>query len=487
MHILLTGSTGYIGNLLVSPLLEAGHVVRCLARRPERLVNEPWASRVEIVEGDVLRPDSLDTAFDAIDAAFYLVHSMGSGEKDFAERDRQAALNFAGAAERSGTQRIIYLGGISPKGGASSKHLTSRLDTGTALRSGRVPVTEFRAGAVIGSGSFSFELVRYLTERVPLMTTPRWVHTLTQPIAVDDVVAYLVAALDTAESAGLVIEIGGRDVLTYGDMIRRYAALRGLRRLLVPVPFLTPRLSSRWVGFISPLDVQVARPLIDGLESELVADAETALSLFDIAPMGYDRAVELALQRPGTVEGWRPFVSAGASTTEARGSLLYTYDREGLLGEVRSLPVKASSSRVFDLIQSLGGNTGWLHADRLWTLRGVVDRLLGGPGRRRSDHPSRPLRPGDAMDFWRVEAVEPDRTLLLRAEMKLPGRAWLHYEVEPDGASSCTVTQASVFEPKGLLGLVYWHAARPLHRYVFSGMLEALRRRAEADGAPGSS
>lgn len=477
--ILVTGTTGYIGGRLVPRLLRQGYKVRCFVRDPERLRHRPWENQVEVVQGDVLAYETLAPALDGIDVAYYLIHSMGAGEDEFAERDRRAADNFGKAAQEAGLQRIIYLGGIQPKADRLSKHLQSRLETGDHLRRWAVPVTEFQAAVIVGSGSLSFELIRYLTERVPVLITPKWVRTPTQPIAVRNVLEYLTQALDVPESAGRIVEIGGEDVLTYGAMFRGYARVRGLRRLILDVPVLTPRLSSHWVGLVTPVNSKIARPLIEGLDNEVVVHDETARQLFDVDLLSYEEAVRRALDRfdRDDVETmWSGAVSSSIDDAEMIETL---EEKEGLIRERLQIKVQAAPETVFGVIKSLGGETGWLYANVLWKVRGFVDLLVGGIGLRKSRRSYAHVREGDAIDFWRVEAVEENRLLRLRAEMKVPGKAWLQYEVAPADAACSVVTQTAFYEPKGLFGLLYWYFLYLPHRLIFPGMLRALGRRAE--------
>ncbi|MFO8100037.1 MAG: SDR family oxidoreductase [Salinibacter sp.] len=490
--VLVTGATGYVGGRLVPCLLREGYRVRCFVRNADRLRAQPWGDQVEVTVGDALKADTVPPGMENIDAVYYLIHSLGSGEDAFAERDRRAATNIRTAAEAAGVDRIVYLGGMRPKGERQSKHLQSRIETGKVLRDGPIPVTEFRAAQIVGSGSLSFELVRYLTERVPVMICPKWVRTPTQPIAVRNVLQYLMAALVRPASAGEIVEIGGADVLTYAEMFKIYAAVRGLRRWIVNVPFLTPRLSSHWVGLVTPVSNRIARPLIEGLDNEVVVDNPAkARRLFpDVEPIAFEAAVRLALRHAASDEIPTVWNSAISSAPSGSGEAVTLDTTEGLYRETRSVEVPAPSAAVFDVVTGLGGTTGWLYGDALWRLRGWIDQLLGGVGFRQGRRHASALRVGDAVDFWRVEALDPeDRLLRLRAEMKLPGRAWLQFEVDDEGGGAgCRLTQTVFFEPKGLTGTVYWHLVRPLHGLLFAGMLRALRDRSEArpgrDSAP---
>jgi uncharacterized protein YbjT (DUF2867 family) len=480
--VLVTGATGYIGGRLVARLVEAGYRVRCLVRDESRLQGRPWASHVEVVRGDVLDPASLAPAMQGVTSAYYLVHSLAGGA-DFHERDLAAARNFACALAAAGGRRIIYLGGLGDPSADLSPHLRSRQDTGDALREAGVPVTEFRAAVIVGSGSLSFEMVRYLTERVPVMVCPQWVYTRIQPIAVRNVLDYLAAALETPASVGQTIEIGGADVVTYGEMMTTYARVRGLRRLMVPVPVLTPRLSSYWVHLVTPVPAAIAEPLIEGLRNEVVVREESARRLFpDIAPLGYEEAVRLALEVLET--GHVPTIWSDAlSTSQGDVPPVVLTTREGLVMEQRQLPVETSVSNVFATFTGLGGERGWLCMNWAWQLRGMLDRLVGGVGMRRGRRDPHELRTGDAVDFWRVETVEPDRLLRLRAEMKVPGRAWLEFQVAPRGDGRVLLTQTALFAPRGLFGWLYWYALYPAHAFIFSGMIARIAEAARR-GAP---
>ena len=471
--VLVTGATGYIGGRLVPRLLDAGYRVRCLVRDPGRLEGRPWRSRVEVARGDVLDPASLEAATAGVGTAFYLVHSMASGG-DFHERDVIAARNFAHAMKRAGGRRIIYLGGLGDPASGLSQPLESRQLTADALREAGVPVTEFRAAVIVGSGSLSFEIIRYLTERVPIMICPRWVYTRVQPIAIRNVLDYLVACLQVPDSAGQVVEIGGADIVTYGEMMTIYARVRGLRRLMIPVPVLTPRLSSYWVHLVTPVPSTIAQPLIEGLRNEVIVRTDGARRLFPgIKPIDYATSVANALERLeiGALEtAW----SDALITTQGDRPPVVLTTSEGMVIEKRQLTVEASPAAVYRSFASLGGERGWLTMNWAWQLRGALDRLVGGVGMRRGRRDQYDLRPGDAVDFWRVEHVEPNRSVRLRAEMKVPGRAWLEFEVTAAEDGHSAFTQTALFAPRGLAGWLYWYSLYPMHAIIFDGMIHRI-------------
>ncbi len=471
-RVLVTGASGYIGGRLVPRLLRAGYAVRVLARDPDRLQGRPWGERVEVVRGDVLDPDTLPAALGSVSAAYYLIHAM-SDSAEFQRRDLDAARNFSTAAAGAGVKRIVYLGGLGDPAEKLSPHLRSRQETGAALREGDVPVTEFRAGIVVGAGSASFEMIRDLTERLPVMVCPRWVFNRVQPIAVRDVLAYLLAALETPESAGQTIEIGGADVLTYGQMMLGFAKARGLRRWLISVPVLTPRLSSYWVHLVTPVPARIAAPLIEGLKNEVIVRDQRAQELFPhIEPVGYQTALGRALRslEAGQVE--TTWSDALASSQGDAASVALTYG-QGMVVERRERSVAAPPDEVFRVFVGLGGQRGWLYGTWLWRLRGSLDRLVGGVGFRRGRRHPDEARVGDAIDFWRVEWIEPGRSLRLRAEMKLPGRAWLQFDAEPQGQGARLI-QRAFFAPKGLAGLLYWYALYPVHGLIFSKLCQRI-------------
>jgi uncharacterized protein YbjT (DUF2867 family) len=481
LSILLTGATGYVGGLFL-PLLEArGHRVRCLARRPDRLRRRAHPP-TEIVEGDVRDPASLSRVMAGVDVAVYLVHSMGSAGS-FEQADREAARSFGAAAAAAGVRRIVYLGGLGDGRDDLSPHLRSRRETGEVLRESGVPVIELRASIVIGAGSLSFEMVRSLVERLPVMVCPKWVAVKAQPIAVGDVLAYLVAAAEDETSRSVVCEIGGPDVVSYGDIMREYARQRGLKRLLIPVPLLTPRLSSLWLRLVTPLYASVGRWLIDGMRNQtIVMDPEPARR-YGVKPRGLREAVfEATRQRGERIEA----LLAEAAGPNA-GAALTALGASGCLMDHRETVVPASPARAFDPVRRIGGANGYYYGNPLWTLRAWFDRLLGGIGMRRGRRDQESCVVGDAVDFWRVVAFEPDRRLTLNAEMKMPGRAWLQFDLVPgnDGEPS-RLRQTALFDPRGLLGLIYWALMLPAHAFIFRGMLRAIALRG-AYQTPGSN
>jgi uncharacterized protein YbjT (DUF2867 family) len=439
--ILITGATGYVGGELLKALLSAGHRVRCLARRPEAL---RAAVGADVVRGDVLDPASVRAAMSGVDTAYYLVHSMGSAGS-FEEEDRTAARVFGDAAREAGVRRIVYLGGLGSSGQRLSAHLHSRHEVGEILRSSGVPVIEFRASIVIGSGSLSFEMIRALVERLPMMIAPRWVSVPAQPIAISDLLNYLLSTLDLPSDASRLFEIGGADRVSYRGLMLEYARQRGLKRLIVSVPVLTPRLSSLWLGLVTPLYVRVGRKLIDSIRHPTVVEDQSATATFSIRPCGFREAIARAL-----------------NTGE-----------QGWLFDSRSIRVDVQPEKAFEPIRRIGGATGWYYADWLWKLRGGLDQAAGGVGMRRGRRDPDNLRVSDVVDCWRVEAIEPHRLLRLAAEMKLPGRAWLEFSVSGDSGGS-TIHQTASFDPHGLLGRAYWYAVYPLHQIVFGGMLRRI-------------
>ena len=469
-RILVTGATGYVGGRLLHALLERGADVRCLTRRPEAIPPRPG---LEVVPGDALDAGAVRSALEGIDVGYYLIHAMSSPDA-FERLDRRAAGIFAEAARDAGVRRIVYLGGLG-RGPGLSSHLASRQEVGRLLASTAVETIEFRASIVIGSGSLSFELVRSLTERLPVMLTPRWVRTRTQPIAIEDVIAYLLAALDVDAHGSTVFEIGGAEVATYGELMREYARQRGLRRLFIPVPVLTPRLSSLWLGLVTPVYARVGRKLIESLPHETVVRDPSALERFPIRPRGYREAIARALlkeDREVAETRWSDALSAGERTTGTPRR-----HTRGRLFDSRVCEVPVAPARAFAPVRRIGGKTGWYYGNALWRLRGLLDLLVGGVGLRRGRRDPETPTVGSALDFWRVEAYDPDRLLRLRAEMRLPGRAWLQFEVEGDERGS-RIRQTAIFDPIGLAGLLYWYGLLPLHRLVFHRMLDGIARQA---------
>ncbi|MCU0635275.1 MAG: SDR family oxidoreductase [Gemmatimonadaceae bacterium] len=477
MAILVTGATGYIGGRLVSRLVEIGLPVRLLVRNRHRISGRWWAGDVEIVEGDLHDPEALAHALDGAREAYYLVHSMTAGA-DYAARDRAAAEAFVSAAPL-GLRHCVYLGGLQPPGADSSEHLASRAEVGAILRRG-VPTTEFRAGPIVGSGSASFEMVRYLVERVPVMLTPKWIVNEVQPIAVRDVLTYLVAARER-EPLGIV-EIGGADRLSFRDMLRQYAEVRGLARVIRPVPGLSPRFAARCIAKVTPVPSALVEPLLQGIVHPVLADTTRAAEAFPaIRPMTYRTAVERALARMSehAVETRWSDALGGAESFELR-------DREGVLEETRTVYVPRPPEQVFRAFCRVGGEQGWLAYNWMWRARGWIDSLVGGPGLRRGRRDPETLLPGDAVDFWRVELVEPARLLRLRAEMKVPGKAWLQFTAMPEGEGTRFI-QTALYAPRGLLGLLYWWAMIPAHAFIFTDMARAIARLAMGEGAPPAS
>lgn len=472
--ILITGGSGYIGGRLLKELLSKGYDIRCIARNPEALsarIPEPTAGRVEVVKGDVFEPVTLDLALKGIDTAYYNIHSLG-GKGDFEEADKQAARNFAAAAEKAGIKKIVYLGGLGT-GPGLSKHLASRQEVGAILGSGAVPCIEFRASIVIGSGSLSFEMVRALVEKLPVMTTPRWVRTLAQPIAIEDVIAYLCEAADYTPKRHEIFEIGGADRISYEGIMRVYAEARHLKRVIIPIHFLTPGLSSRWLALVTPLYAKIGRWLIDGVQNETIVTDDKAAVVFPVKPMGIASAVKRALENEDAEtaatrwsDSMGPYSSSGHWGGERSGSrLVYSH----------SIRIAVPPEEVFLPIQYIGGQTGWYSYPWMWSIRGIIDKIAGGVGGNRGRRDPMILLPGDAVDFWRVEDIEQYRMLRLRSEMKAPGRGWLQFETDEirgeHGKRETIVSIHAIFEPLGLSGLLYWYLLYPFHSIIFKKML----------------
>ncbi len=469
--ILVLGATGYIGGRLVPRLIKRKHNVRCLVRSPEKL-QAKYQDQVEVVKGDVLQPQTFGSAFHGIDVLFYLIHSMAGAEKEFERIDRIAAEKVARAARGSGTKRIVYLGGLGQRSEKQSPHLRSRQEVGNILRASGVPVTEFRAAVIIGSGSASFEMMHHLVNRLPLMICPRWVNVKTQPIGIDDVLTYLVESIENEVSVGQTIDIGAPEILTYREMMIAVAKELKLKRTIIPVPVLSPRLSSYWVNLITPIPTSLARSLIESLRYETVCENRKALDLFTFTPTPFEETLRRALEKTQAGELETKWTAAPAPVPQPE------IDASHLFTETQVVDVAATDENLFRVVSSIGGNNGWLYANSLWNLRGFLDKQIGGVGLRRGRrHPSE-IAIGEALDFWRVEDVQPGRRLLLRAEMKVPGRAWLEYQVEQLDSGRSRLVQTAKYYPKGLAGIFYWFALYPFHRMIFRGLAHAIADRA---------
>ena len=479
MRCVVFGATGYLGGRLVPELLAAGHRVRAVARDPGKLDEVPWRERVEVVRGDVTDADSVARAVDGQEVVYYLVHSLH--QRDFVDLDRRAAQTVAAAASEA--TRIVYLGGIAPEGQELSPHLRSRKEVGEIFLGSGVPTVVLNAAIIIGSGSASFEMLRYLTERLPAMVTPRWVHNRIQPIAVRDVLHYLVHAATVDAGLNRAFDIGGPDVLTYLDMMRRYAVVAGLpRRVVVPVPVLTPWLSAQWVNLVTPVPRSIAIPLIESLVHEVVArDRDVAAHIPDPADglTHYEHAIDLALKRirdSDVPTRWSDASNPSEplpTDPDWSGGSVYT--------DVRERHTAADPAKLWEVIESIGGEHGWYSFPLAWSVRGWIDRIAGGAGLRRGRRDPRRLHTGEALDWWRVERLERPRLLRLRAEMRLPGRAWLELSATPstpDGTGS-TYRQRAVFEPHGLAGHLYWKSIAPFHDVIFGGMARNITGTAE--------
>ncbi|MBZ2198263.1 SDR family oxidoreductase [Occultella gossypii] len=485
-QVLVTGASGYIGGRLVPELLDAGHRVRTMARHPERLQGRPWADRVEIVQADAQDGDQIARALAGVDVAYYLIHSLGSGSR-FEQRDRSTALRFGAAAREAGVRRIVYLGGIHPDTEDLSPHLGSRREVGEILLASGVPTAALQAAVIIGSGSASFEMMRHLTERLPVMVAPKWLDNRIQPIAVRDVLHYLVAAADLPPDLNRTFDIGGPDVLTYRQMMQGYARVAGLPpRVVRTVPVLTPWLASHWVGLVTPVPAGIAKPLVESLIHEVVVKEHDLDGLVPAPPRGpteFTHAVELALQHLEDMDVRTSWTSA--STPGAPSDLLPAdpdWAGGSLLVDARETVVDAAPEELWRVIEGIGGAHGWYSWKLGWVARGLMDRVFGGPGLRRGRlHPHR-LAVGDALDWWRVEALDPGSMLRLRAEMRLPGLAWLDLAVDRDEQGRTVFRQRASYHPKGLLGWLYWWAISPFHGIVFGGMQRNIAAAASVAG-----
>ncbi|CAN5607416.1 SDR family oxidoreductase [soil metagenome] len=486
--VLVAGATGYVGGRLVPRLLEEGHRVRVLARTPSRALKYEWSDQVELVKADVLEPDTLGPAFDGADVAYYLVHSIGSGSSGtgFADTEARAAENFRAAADRAGLERIVYLGGMG-ESAQLSEHLASRHKVGEILAAGVTPTTELRAAVIIGSGSLSFEMLRYLTEVLPVMITPSWVGTRCQPIAIRDVLHYLTRIIDDTEPVDRVLDIGGPDIVTYAEMMQTFASVAGLpRRVIVPVPVLSPTLSSRWVGLVTPLPASTARPLIDSLRYEVVQRNTDIDELVPHEPIPFREALELAVRRTRTEAVDTRWSDAGFTPADTipgdpewAGGATYS--------DHQTVTTTADDAALYTAFARIGGSNGYYVANWAWWLRGLADKLIGGPGLRRGRRHPVDLRSGESLDFWRVVHADAGEQLVLEAEMKVPGKAWLTWRIEPvepveqdQGHGQRQLHQVAFFAPKGLFGRAYWFTMLPFHWLIFRRMAHAIVAHAEA-------
>ena len=473
--VLLTGATGYVGGRLLKALEESQYHLRCLVRRPE-LLRPRVDSKTDVVKADVLDRSSLIPAMDGVKIAFYLVHSMGSAES-FEESDRIAAQNFGEIAKEAGVELIIYLGGLGNEKEVLSSHLRSRQEVGYILRASKVPVIEFRASIVIGSGSLSFEMIKSLVERLPVMLIPKWALMSAQPIAIDDLISYLIEALYKTDNANYLFEIGGYDQVSYLYIMPIYAKSINKRVLMIPVPVLTPYLSSLWLGLVTPLYARIGRKLVESIVHSTVVQDDTALRNFKIKPIGVEEAIQRAIKlenKESAASRWYDSTSSSGETNPYKG---YRFTEK--LVDARTLNINVPPETAFNPIKNIGGEQGWYAWNLLWQLRGLIDLLLGGVGMRRGRSNKDKLIAGEIIDFWRIEKVVPNNFLSLSAEMKLPGRAWLEFEVIGNGSSS-TIKQTAIFEPAGIFGKIYWYSLYPLHQLIFAGMLQAIADKALA-------
>ena len=475
LQILLTGASGYVGGRLLPLLLEGGYAVRCLTRRESSHSNFNL-EKVDVVVGNALDTESLDRALEGIHTAYYFIHAMGDNE-DFEQTEQRAAENFAAACTRQNVKRIVYLGGLGNEADDLSKHLRSRQNTGKILRTSRAAVIEFQASIIIGSGSLSFEMIRALVERLPVMICPKWVRVLAQPIAIEDVLDYLVEVLEHPVGESEIYEIGGPEQVSYGEIMQRYSKQRGLRRFMIPVPLLTPYLSSLWLGLVTPLYSRVGRKLVDSLRNTTLVSNEKARKSFSIVPRSVDESIARALvyeDKEFAETRWSDAFSAGGEQRNWGGVRFGSR-----LVDSRTRDVDVSAEQAFTPIRRIGGDVGWYYGNWLWKIRGFLDLLVGGVGVRRGRRDPNHLRVGDTVDFWRVEQVVDNKILRLAAEMKVPGRAWLEFEVTETEEGGSAIRQTAIFDPVGLWGIVYWYSLFPLHELVFRGMLRNLCRAAE--------
>jgi uncharacterized protein YbjT (DUF2867 family) len=475
--VLVTGSSGYIASRLIPRLLEKGVRVRAFARQPERLATRPWAGAVEFVRGDVTDPESLASAFEGVSSAYYLIHSMAGG-RGYTRIETEAAQTFASMAERAGLEHIIYLGGLAdPQAKNLAPHMRSRIETGITLRQGRSTVTEFRAGVIVGPGSISFEMIRYLTECFPVLPGPSWLKNKVQPVSARNVIDYLVAALEHPEARGGIYELGGPDVMLYADTMLRYARLRGLRRWCFTLPGIPIAIMARFVDRLTPVPASIAAPLIGGLQSDSIVEDGSARRLFpeiELIPYGQAVTESLAELNPGEIE----------RVWEGLGRDQVTMKHEGFYINYQRVKVEAAPGSVYRVLTSMGGRNGWPFANRLWQLRGWLDKWIGGAGMRKQkstlSNLDGAIKQGETLDYYRVEHLEPNHLLRLFSELRAPGEGWMEWRIEvgPEGAS--TLVQTAFFAPRGLPGFLYWALLDPLHSFVFHGLLKAIKQQSEA-------
>jgi len=478
--ILVTGGSGYIGGRLIPRLLDDGYRVRALARTPEKLSGRPWASHpnLEIIKGDVLDPDSLIAATTGCRAAYYLVHSMLPGVADFAGTDRTAAENMAKAASEAGLEQMIYLSGLGDNDSTLSHHLQSRTEVGDYLRQGRVPVTILRAAMIIGSGSASFEILRYLVDRLPVMVTPRWVDTPCQPIGVRNVLHYLIGCLEQPQTIGRTFDIGQPKITNYRELMEVYAEEAGLRkRLIIPIPLLTPRLSSYWIHLVTPVPATIARPLAEGLSNPVVCSENSITTLLPQDLFDARTAIRLALDRIRQQQVETTWTGSGIlKPAEWNSAGDPSWAGGSVFDDSRELTLQATPQEIWPAVTAIGGDVGYYYANWLWHLRGLIDRLSGGVGLQRGRRSAADLCPGDVIDFWRVLTVKPHQLLLLIAEMKLPGKATLSFRLIEQENGVTRLQQTARFLPRGLFGLLYWYAVTPFHFFVFNGMIRGIAK-----------
>jgi uncharacterized protein YbjT (DUF2867 family) len=472
---LVTGATGYIGGRLVPRLIEKGYSVRCLARHPEHLMGMSWAKNAEIIKGDLYKNENLSAALAGVDTAYYLIHSMAD-VPDFERMDETSATNFAQAAGESQIKRIVYLGGLG-RGENLSRHLRSRQRVGELLRASGISCTEFRAAIIVGSGSVSFEMIRYLVERLPVILCCRHLDTKCQPIAIRDVLSYLINCLENEESKNKIIEIGGSSVHAYRDLLKIYAEVRNLKIKFLNLHFWSPRMYSKFIGSITPIPSIFIAPLLESLLNDVICHDDRALKIFpEIKPLDYRTAVQYALRR--IVENAVETTWTMAINPMHKEPYVFV-EKEGLSADDRFLEVKTDAQKVFEIFTGIGGERGYFYANWLWNLRAFIDRVVGGIGMRRGRRHPEIIRQGEPLDFWRVERVIPGRFMLLRAEMRLPGKGWLQFESIPKDDSSCILRQTAYFEPRGFLGSLYWYLLYPVHRNIFAGLISEIKKKAE--------